>query len=78
MTLTLAILFSVEKKSVMKFVASLWGASSYDYAYAKLDRIYAKLGLWLKGQLILCIYIGIIVYCVLQIMGWIGLDLSHK
>lgn len=77
-TLTLAILFSVEKKSVMKFVASLWGASSYDYAYAKLDRIYAKLGLWLKGQLILCIYIGIIVYCVLQIMGWIGLDLSHK
>lgn len=76
--LTLAVMFSLEKKGVMRFVAGLWGQAEYTFVYAKLDRIYQRLGHWLKGQLLLCIYIGIIVAVVLQVIGWLGLDLPNK
>ena len=64
----LAVLFSVEKKMVMRFVAGLWGKQEYNFVYAKLDSIYKKLGLWLQGQLILCVVIGVIVFIALHVM----------
>lgn len=51
---TLAVFFSIEKKMVMRFISGLWGKKDYDFVYAKLDRIYTRLGLWLRGQTIVC------------------------
>lgn len=53
----------------MRVLASLGGSRHYNYAYAKIDAIYKKLGLWLKGQLLLSIYIGLIVFFALQILS---------
>ena len=74
----LAVLFSVEKKLVMRFVSWLRGKEDYNFAYAKLDKIYKKLGLWLKGQLLLCVLIGVLVFVSLHILGWFWLSLPTK
>jgi predicted PurR-regulated permease PerM len=76
--ITLAVLFSIEKKGVMRVLASLGGSRHYNYAYAKIDAIYKKLGLWLKGQLLLCIYIGLIVFIALQVLSLVGFNLPSK
>ncbi len=72
---TLAVFFSIEKKMVMRFISGLWGKKDYDLVYAKLDRIYTRLGLWLRGQTIVCFCVGIAVFIVLQILAlfWFAL-----
>lgn len=74
----LAVLFSIEKKLVMRFVSWLRGKEDYNFAYAKLDRIYKKLGLWLKGQLLLCVLIGLLVFVALHVLGWFWFSLPTK
>lgn len=72
---TLAVFFSIEKKMVMRFISGLWGKKDYDFVYAKLDRIYTRLGLWLRGQTIVCLCVWIAVFIILQILAllWFGL-----
>jgi len=72
---TLAVFFSIEKKIVMRFVAGLSGKADYDYLYAKLDRIYKRLGLWLRGQTIVCLCVGIAVFVVLSVLSLFGFAL---
>jgi predicted PurR-regulated permease PerM len=72
---TLAIFFSIEKKMVMKFVAGLWWKDDYDYTYAKLDRIYKRLWLWLRGQTIVCLCVWIAVFLVLTTLRLFGFGL---
>jgi len=72
---TLAVFFSIEKKMVMRFISGLWGKKDYDFVYAKLDRIYARLGLWLRGQTIVCLCVWIAVFIVLQILALFGFAL---
>ncbi|MEI6671841.1 MAG: hypothetical protein WCL02_00280 [bacterium] len=55
--LTLAVLFSIQKDAVMKFIAGLGGEKKYKLVYMKLERIYKKLGIRLKSQFLLCIFI---------------------
>jgi predicted PurR-regulated permease PerM len=55
--ITLSVLFTIEKVSVMKFIASLWWEKKYKYIYIKLEKIYKKLGIWLKSRLLLSLYI---------------------
>ena len=55
--MTLAILFSIEKQSVMDFIANVWGNSHHAFVYKKLEKMYTKLGIRLKSQLFLSIYI---------------------
>jgi len=76
--LTLAVLFSIQKDSVMKFIARLGGEKKYKFVYMKLERIYKKLGIWLKSQLLLCIFIGITMYAALWILAIFGIDLPQK
>jgi predicted PurR-regulated permease PerM len=75
---TLAVFFSIEKKMVMRFVAGLWGREDYDFAYAKLDRIYKRLGLWLRGQTIVCLCVGLAVFLALNVLWRLGLSLPSK
>jgi len=76
--LTLSVLFSIQKDSVMKFIARLGGESKYKIIYMKLERIYKKLGIWLKSQLLLCIFMGITMYAALWILALFGIDLPQK
>jgi predicted PurR-regulated permease PerM len=76
--LTLAVLFSIEKKSVIEFIAGIAGYKKRDYIKFKVEKIYKKLGLRLKGQLILCGFIGIAMFLALLIMSLFGLDIPQK
>ena len=76
--LTLSVLFSIQKDSVMKFIAGLGGEKKYKLVYMKLERIYKKLGIWLKSQLFLCIFIGATMYVALRILSFFGIDLPQK
>ena len=76
--LTLSVLFSIQKDSVMKFIARLGGEKKYKFVYMKLERIYKKLGIWLKSQLLLCIFIGLAMYISLWILSIFGIDLPQK
>lgn len=76
--ITLSVLFSIEKVSVMKFIASLGWEKKYKYIYIKLEKIYKKLGIWLKSRLLLSLYIGLTMYAWLWIMSAFGMDLPSK
>jgi predicted PurR-regulated permease PerM len=76
--LTLAVLFSIQKDAVMKFIARLGGEKKYKFIYMKLERIYKKLGIWLKSQLFLCIFMGVTMYAALWILALFGIDLPQK
>lgn len=76
--LTLAILFSVEKISVMKFISSLGWEKKFKYIYMKLERIYKQLGIWLKQRLLLSLYIWIATYIALVIAQLLGMDIPNK
>ena len=76
--LTLSVLFSIQKDSVMKFIASLGGEKKYKFVYMKLERIYKKLGIWLKSQFFLCVCMGIAMYAALWILALFGVDLPQK
>lgn len=41
--MTLAVLFSIEKNSVMDFIANVWGNSHHEFVYKKLEKMYTKL-----------------------------------
>jgi len=76
--LTLAILFSIEKDSVMKFVANLWWSSHYDLTYLKLEKMYKKLAIWLKARLVLSLFVAVAMWLALQIMSWFGVEIPNK
>lgn len=76
--LTLSVLFSIQKDQVMQFIARLWGEKKYKLVYMKLERIYKKLGIWLKSQLLLCLFIGVMMYGTLRLLAVFGIDLPQK
>lgn len=76
--ITLSVLFSIEKVSVMKFIASLGGEKKYKYIYIKLEKIYKKLGIWLKSRLLLSLFMALAMYAALWILSLFGLDIPNK
>jgi predicted PurR-regulated permease PerM len=44
----------------------------------RLEKIYKQLGIWLKSQLLLCVFIGVTVYAALWILSLFGMDLPSK
>ena len=76
--LTLAVLFSIEKKSVIRFVSGIWSLRSREYLVIRLEKIYKQLGIWLKSQLLLCVFIWVTVYAALWILSLFGMDLPSK
>jgi predicted PurR-regulated permease PerM len=76
--LTLAVLFSIEKKSVIRFISGIWSLKSREYLVIRLEKIYKQLGIWLKSQLLLCVFIWVTVYAALWILSLFGMDLPSK
>lgn len=77
LVITLSILFSIEKDGIIEFIAGFAGDQK-EYVKIKLIKIYKKLGMWLKGQIFLCIYIGLIVWFGLWIIAAFGMNIPQK
>jgi predicted PurR-regulated permease PerM len=75
--ITLSVLFSIEKKSVIWFICNL-GWKKREYIKFKLERLYKKLWLRLKWQLLLCLFIAIAMLIALIIMSIFGLEIPQK
>lgn len=76
LVLTLSVLFSIEKDNVINFLSRLSGHRS-STTYIKLQRLYAKLGFWLKGQLIVCAYIALMVFVLLNVVAIFGIKIPN-
>jgi len=76
--LTLSIFFSIEKRGVMRFLSRLTGTSNYTRAYNTLDRIYRRVGLWLRWQLFVCLCVWLAVFIILTILGFLWFSLPSK
>ena len=76
--ITLAILFSVEKDITIKFLAKLWWKYNYDTSCLKIQKMYKKLGIWLKARLAMSLFISIAMWLALIIMWWFGVEIPNK
>ncbi len=76
--LTLSVLFSISKDSVVLFIASIWWEKKHDYIKMKLERIYKKLWIWLKSQFMLCIFIWLTMYLSFLLLSLFGISLPQK
>lgn len=77
LVMTMSILFSIEKEPVIAFIASMAG-SRREYYTLKIHKLYKKLGFWLKSQMLLCVYIGIMVRIMLWLLSLFWMDIPNK
>ena len=74
--LVLSVFFSIEKGAVVRTIGSIsWHTTRIELLMMKL---YRRLGYWLKGQLILCVSIGVMVFTGLQLLALFWYDLPNK
>lgn len=59
---------TVYEKTVKNFLISFCPQKHYDYLIDLIERIQKRIGSWLKGQIILCLLIGFLVYLGLSIL----------
>lgn len=76
LVLSLSVFFTIEKDGVINFIARLSGTRS-TATFVKLQRLYAKLGYWLKGQLIVCCYIALMIFILLNVLALFGIRVPN-
>lgn len=77
--LTVAVFFSIEKAKVVRRFSRLRASESgTESRLQTIEVLYTKMWLWIKSQMSLCVYMGIIVYVVLWILDLFGLDIPNK
>jgi len=59
----------VEENALKKFVKFVTPYKYRSYTMSLIERMELKIGLWLRGQLVLCLVVGILVYFLLLIFG---------
>ncbi len=76
LVMVMAIFFSIEKKSVIHFLATVsWHVDRTELVLMKL---YRKLWLRLRWQWLLCITIFFMVWIWLNVLSWVWFDLPNK
>ena len=60
---------TVDEKGIDNFILSLFPARHAIYIKQKSDAIKEKMGYWLRGQIVLCIVVGLCVYIGFLIIG---------
>lgn len=60
---------SVEEKGIEKFLRIVIPIKYEDYAVDLWDRTRRKIALWVKGQMLLAVLVGVLVYLVLSLLG---------
>ncbi|MBI2463445.1 AI-2E family transporter [Candidatus Peregrinibacteria bacterium] len=69
MVLVITFYMTLEERSIQHFIKSIFPHRHEKYIIAKTHAIKNKIGGWLRGQIILCLSIGIVVTITLRIMG---------
>jgi predicted PurR-regulated permease PerM len=69
LTVILSFYLSVQEDGVVNFLRIVTPVKSYEYVVGLWRRSRRKIGLWLQGQLLLCLVIGVLVYLGLLILG---------
>ncbi|MDD5040633.1 MAG: AI-2E family transporter [Patescibacteria group bacterium] len=59
----------LEENALKKFIRSLTPAKYQPYVFQLMNRAQERLRLWLRGQLILCLIIGVLAFIGLRILG---------
>lgn len=67
--LVLTFMMTVDEASIDKFILSLFSSRHSEYIRQKSNLIKEKMGDWLRGQIILCVVIGVCVYIGFLIIG---------
>lgn len=67
--LVIVFYMTVEEKILKKFIHFLTPSKYQDYVAGLINRMQKKMGMWLRGQLTLCLVIGIMTYIGLLILG---------
>jgi predicted PurR-regulated permease PerM len=69
LTVIISFYLSVQEDGVVNFLRIVTPVAKYEYVVGLWRRSRRKIGLWLQGQLLLCLIIGILVYLGLLILG---------
>lgn len=69
LVLVLTFLMTIDEAGIDKFILSLFPARHADYIRAKSNAIKEKMGYWLRGQVVLCFIVGILVYLGFLVIG---------
>lgn len=67
--LVLAFFIQLEREKISDFLRSIMPREYRGYYDAKAEAIHVKISQWFRGQLLLCLSIGIIVFIALKILG---------
>lgn len=65
----LTFLMTVDEQGIDKFILSLFPGRYADYIREKSKAVKEKMGYWLRGQIVLCIVVGLLVYIGFFIIG---------
>ncbi len=68
--LVMVFYMTVEEASLKRFVVALTPKNYHDYAIKLIVMVQTKIGLWLRGQLSLCLIIGILTFIFLYTFGF--------
>jgi len=69
MTLVISFYLSVQKNGVTSFLRIIVPNNHEDYAIDLWKRSQKKIGLWMQGQLLLAVLVGVLTYLLLSILG---------
>lgn len=69
LVLVITFLMTVDEKGIDNFILSLFPARHALYIKQKSDAIKEKMGYWLRGQIVLCIVVGLLVYVGFLVIG---------
>lgn len=69
LVLVLTFMMTVDEASIDKFILSLFSSRHSEYIRFKSNLIKEKMGDWLRGQIVLCVVIGLCVYIGFIIIG---------
>ncbi len=67
--LVLAFFIQLEREKIFDFLRSVMPREYRGYYDSKAEAIYLKISQWFRGQLLLCLSIGILVFVALKILG---------
>lgn len=69
MILVISVYLVIQDKGIKEFVSSMTPDSSQAYVINLTERVQLKLGSWLRGQLILMLIMGVLVFIGLSLLG---------
>lgn len=78
MVLVITFMMTVDEKGIDKFILSLFPSRHADYIHRKSNAIKEKMGYWLRGQVVLCLVVGLMVYIGLTIIGFFTVKVEYS